>query len=115
MEMIDVGEMMEGRDCAMPMKEMKDEKHYPSLHLSTKQMPDLKGKEPGDKGIMQIEYEIKGYSMHSTMDKKDEGSFDIEIRKIGMSDEKVKSVKEEKAMEGMKKDVSERLKAGRGY
>ncbi len=117
MEMIDIGEKMSEATCGPcnPEKEDKDKKYYPSLNLSTKQLPDLKGKEPGDRGIMQVEYEIKGYSMRSTKDKKDDGNYDLEIKKIGLSNEEVKSVKEEKADEELKTTTKERLRAGREY
>jgi hypothetical protein len=114
MEMIDVGEKRPDGPVAVESKG-KNEKSYPTFYLSTKQLPGLKGLEPGDRGIMQIEYEVKGYSMRSTKDKKDEGNYDLEIQKIGLSDEKVKSQKEAKKTDDLKKEASERLKAGRNY
>jgi len=100
--------------------EALENKHYPTLYLSTKQLPELKGKEPGDKGILSVEYEVRGYSIRSVKGQKgEEGQYDIEIQKIGVSKKAVeaedKEKDEEKETEEIKKDVKERLKAGRSY
>jgi len=97
-------------------KEDKKEKYYPTLFLSTKQLPELNGKKPGDKGILQVEYEVRGFTLRSTLgSKEEEGQYDIEIKRIGLSDKPVKEEKDEKETEKLKEEVKGRLKAGRSY
>ena len=98
-------------------EELKNNKHYPTLFLSTKQLPELKGKNPGDKGVLQVEYKVKGYALRSIEGQKgEEAQYDIEILKIGVSNKAVQDEgQNEDETENIKKDVKERLKAGRSY
>ena len=115
-EMTDVGENLKG--VAEPEKVEKNEKHYPTLFLSTKQLPELEGMKPGDKGVLKVEYEIKGYYLRSTKGNEEEGQYDLEIQRIGISDKSVKEDKEkkdEKETEKLKEEAKTRLKAGREY
>jgi len=110
-EMIDVGQKSDG---PAEVKSDKKEKHYPTLYLSTKQLPKLKGMKPGDKITLLVDCEVKGYSLRSTKDQKEEGNYDIEVQKIGISKKSAKDNEdEEEETEELKKDVSERLKMGR--
>jgi len=70
----------------------------------------LKGKKPGDKGVLQVEYEV----IRSTTDKEEVGNYDIEIRKIGVSD-KVPEGQDQKETNVLKEDAKKRLNAGRNY
>ena len=110
--MTDVGETSKGLD--QPVEVKKNEKHYPTLFLSTKQLPELKGMKPGDTGVLKVEYEVKGVSLRSTTDKEEVGNYDIEIRKIGVSD-KVPEGQDQKETNVLKEDAKKRLNAGRNY
>lgn len=111
--MTDVGESL--KETAISEKADKKEKHYPTLFLSTKQLPELKGKKPGDRGVLQVEYEVKGFTLRSTREDKEEGQYDIEIQRIGFSNKSVKEDKEKKETEELREDAKARLKAGREY
>jgi len=106
--MTDVGETSKGLD--QPVEVKKNEKHYPTLFLSTKQLPELKGMKPGDMGILKVEYEV----IRSTTDKEEVANYDIEIRKIGVTD-KVPEGQDQKETDALKESAKKRLNAGRNY
>lgn len=112
-KMFDVGEKI-GESTCVPEKSNKNpEPYYPSLRLTSKQLPDIEGKIPGDKGIMRVEYEIKSFELNEKKGEKPISSYQIEIKKIGLSDEKVEKEKEE--TDELKETARMRLKAGRSY
>jgi len=113
-KMIDVGEKNEGLTKIESPK--KNEKYYPTLYLSTKQLTALKGKKPGDKLTLLVDAEVKGFSLRSTKGKEEEGNYDIEVQKIGISKRTVQEDddddKGKKENERLKELTKERLAGG---
>jgi len=69
-EMKDVGEKStNGPVCC---KEGKDKLYYPSLFLSSKQVPGLKGKKSGDKGTFLVDYVIESSTIRDEENKEKE-------------------------------------------
>lgn len=56
----------------------------PTLYLENEQLPDLKGKEVGDKITLIAEGKITSHSMNDDTDKKRE-TYNIKIDKIGLN------------------------------
>ena len=64
----------------------KDRIFYPSLYLSTKEAPDLKGAEAGDEVTLVVKAYISSHSLNDRVDDK-EGkceNFSIDIKQIGV-------------------------------
>ena len=59
----------------------KKEKYYPSVSISSKQLPMLKGKKFGDNIELNIKGEIGG--MHEDYDDKKEAEYEIKIMQVG--------------------------------
>jgi hypothetical protein len=78
MEMHDMGEMM-GGEVPQTEGEGKKEKYYPSINLTTEQLPDLENKKIGGEMSLHIKGLIKGIRKD-----KDKTSYDIELRECGM-------------------------------
>lgn len=84
-KLYDAGRKMS--NTGMPVKSSKNEMYYPSLHLDTKQAPDLKGKEVEDIVTLVIQGKIVSHSVDENERKSDE-SFRIDIGKIGLMSSK---------------------------
>ena len=80
-KMYDMGEMR-NTDCCPSEPGNKKEKYYPSINISSKQLPGLKGKKFGDT----IELHLKGKvgGMREDYDDKTEAEYDIKIIEAGM-------------------------------
>jgi len=100
MKMYDVGHKM-SMDMSVSSKESKNKKSYPTLYLSDKELPILKGKDVKDKINLIIECEIVGLNMRkNNNDKEDKGtSYDLEIKRAGEESETKMSQAIEKATE----------------
>lgn len=69
-KMHDVGEKMSNH-AIMPMK---DKMYYPSLHVSTKQVPELGYLKPGDTCHLMIDSKVMGFMGDK---------YHLEVRKVG--------------------------------
>lgn len=76
---------------------------FPSLYLTTDQLSQLKGKDFGDTVTIHAQGKITGISQRNDNKK----SFDIEIRKMSLQEDKVKSFNQLKS-EIRKKELSRR-------
>lgn len=106
--MQDIGRI---RGTAAPVEgESKKEKYYPTVSISSKQLPMLKGKKFGDSIELHIIGEIGG--MHEDYDDKKEAEYEIKIMQVAtdkvdkdkylkMSDEE-KDKEDEKQVMGKK-------------
>lgn len=86
-----------------PQKVEKQEKYYPSLSFSTEEIPDLKGREVGDKVELHIAGEVKGMRENDK-----ETSYDIEFQKCTMkkmSKEEYMSMSDEEKDRADKEEV----------
>ena len=101
-EMKDVGE--KSRELDAPEVD-KDRVHYPTLFLSTKQLPKLKDMKPGEKLTLLVDAEVKGFTLKSTEDKKEEGNYDIEVQKIGISKKSAQESEDEEGEESENKKL----------
>uniref|UniRef100_A0A6H2A0W9 Uncharacterized protein n=1 Tax=viral metagenome TaxID=1070528 RepID=A0A6H2A0W9_9ZZZZ len=81
MEMKDMGKMRE-QPTAVEAPEGKKEKVYSSFNLSSKELPELKGKKFGDNIELHIVGEVGG--IHEDYDDKKEASYDIKVMKCGI-------------------------------
>ena len=99
MKMYDVGTKRSMEMCVG--KSDKNEKSYPTLYISDKELPILKGKDVLDKINLVIECEITGCSMRkSANDKEDKGmSYDLKIIRAGEESEMKMSKAMDKATE----------------
>lgn len=85
-------------DMAIPAKEDKNKKIYPTLNISDKEFTGLKGKEVGDNMNILIECKICGMDMYHDENSKDKKTnYRLEIHKMGEEGE----MKMSKAMEEM--------------
>jgi len=85
MKMYDVGHKM-----SMEMtvgKSEKNKKNYPTVYISDKELPILKGKDIGDKINLLIECEIKGVNMHARSKEDKKTNYDLEIKRAGEESE----------------------------
>lgn len=98
-KMYDVGHKM-SEDMAMPTKENKNKKHYPSLHLSDEEFPALKGKDVGDKLSVMMDCVIAGYDMNQSQGQKKKVDYRLEIHRMGEEGEIKMYRALEKATEG---------------
>jgi len=68
----------------------KNEKWYPTIHISGKEVSFLENKDVGWDGEMKIQVSLKGKELRENKDKK-EFSYTLEVKKIAMdSDTKLK-------------------------
>ncbi|HRZ15364.1 MAG TPA: hypothetical protein P5110_07645 [Candidatus Omnitrophota bacterium] len=86
MKKSDLGETWgETGPIAVNSKESKKEKHYPSLNLNTKQLPELKGYKVGDKCVLEVEAVVIGIRVNK--DKKGEkANYDLELKSASVED-----------------------------
>ena len=61
---------------------------YPTIHLSSKEAPDLHGYSTNDQIMLIVEGKIKTHSVNKNSDGLDEENFTFEIHKIGCVDDK---------------------------
>lgn len=106
--MHDMGETREtvGQPEAVENKNKK-EKHYPSISLSSKQLPDLKNKKFGDTVELHIKGEIGG--IREDYDDKKEAEYEIKIKEADcagkMSEKEYKALSAEEQDDEDEKDV----------
>ena len=85
----------------------KKEKHYPSISLSSKQLPELKGKKFGDTIELHIKGEIGG--IREDYDDKEEAEYEIKIKEADcagkMSEKGYKALSAEEQDDEDEKDV----------
>lgn len=96
MKMVDVGKKPESME-ASPVK--KSEKYYPSMHLTDKALPCLKGCRVGDKISLLMDCEITG----TTKRNDDPAEFTLEVHRVGEE----KHIKMSKALEEASKEKEE--------
>lgn len=70
-----------------PPKDMKNKILYPSLHLSGKEAPMLKGVNLGDEFQLVLDVRVKRCSSSTGISGNDYHSYDLDILKIGKSGE----------------------------
>lgn len=93
MKIYDVGHKPE--EMATPTKSEKPKKYYPSINLSDKELPCLKGSKVGDKMSLLILCEITGTHKRNN----DPIDYTLEIKKMGEEGEMKMSKAMEKAMD----------------
>lgn len=63
---------------------------YPCLYLNAEQVPDLKGREVGEKVKFMVEGKITGHNLNENVPTNGEATkretFDVQITKIGLDD-----------------------------
>ena len=108
--MPDVGEV--------PQKEIKKEKVYPSLNLSTEQLPELRSKKLGDSVELRIKGKIAG--AREDYDNKKEFSYDVKVMEceimgkidrdeyLNLSDKEKDKVDEEDVLKEEKEEMGEK-------
>lgn len=67
-------------------KPKKKVKYYPSLYLSSKQFPELLGKEVGDECKLILKSKVKSHSLDENMNGDKREDFTLEIQKMGKLD-----------------------------
>ena len=77
MKLYDVGHKSE--EMAVPSKSTKSKKYYPSINLSDKELPCLKGVKVGDKLSLLMLCEITGTHKRNN----DPTDYTIDIKKMG--------------------------------
>ena len=103
--MHDMGEERNTSEVCCEPGGKKGEKHYPSMNLSSKKLPGLKGKKFGDTCEIYIKGKISG--MHEDYDDKSEAMYDIKIIECGTKG-KVSSEKYDKMNEYDKDKADEK-------
>lgn len=66
-------------------KSTMDEKHYPSVHLNTKEAPTLKGYKVGDVCTLVIKAKITSHNSNNTL-KDSNDDYRLEIQSVGSVD-----------------------------
>ena len=106
-KMNDMGEEREEIQEAVPEGHTKKEKYYPTMSVSSEQMPEMKGKKFGDKVSFHIMGEVTG--VHEDYHNKEEVSYEIEIKQCGMmgkmSEEEYKDMSDEEKDKADEKEV----------
>ena len=104
-KLYDMGEVRSNE--IVPSGEGKKEKYYPSVSLSSKQLPELKGKKFEDSINIYFKGKISG--LHEDYDDKSEAMFDIKIMeacvKDGVSKEEYDKMSDEEKDKADEKEV----------
>ncbi|HCJ67202.1 MAG TPA: hypothetical protein DHV62_07755 [Elusimicrobia bacterium] len=101
MEMHDMGESA-GNEIPQTEGEGKKEKYYPSVSLTTEQLPELGSKEIGNEVSLHIMGKIRGIRKD-----KEKTSYDIELRECGMMGGEIPDEDEYKKMSREEQDEAD--------
>lgn len=87
MKIYDLGEKMSGQDMPVKSAENKNEKYYPSVHLTKKQFPPIAEHEVDDEVDLIIKVRVCGVSKRMSRNENEE-SYDLELLSASIKENK---------------------------